>query len=190
MSMGAKNWQAALQDKPSHLPLSQTIAPAAVLILLCGDQDAPSILLTKRASHLHKHAGQIAFPGGRHDDSDADFTQTALREAYEEVGLSSSLVSISGFLPDIYTGTGFRITPLVGQTDKDVSQLSQILVPAADEVERLLFAPADRLLDANAYDSFEREDKGHRWTSWRIQADGEIIWGATAAILHSWAGSL
>ena len=73
-----------------------------------------TVLLTQRADHLNDHAGQVSFPGGRHEPFDADATATALREAQEEVGLDPSRVEILGALPDYLTGTGFRVTPVIG----------------------------------------------------------------------------
>jgi len=73
-----------------------------------------TMLLTQRTMHLRDHAGQVSFPGGRSEASDASAEATALREAEEEVGLVSSQVEILGRLPEYRTGTGFVITPVVG----------------------------------------------------------------------------
>ena len=183
-------WQIPLSEAPVNLPLEKDIAPAAVLILLANLQSDPVIVLTKRAAHLKKHAGQIAFPGGRVDSSDASLIHTALREAEEEIAMPSHLVDIKGFLPDMMTGTGYRVTPVVGLVDASQSQLASQLVPAPQEVDDVIFAPATKLLDSQRYSVFEREHNGKRWTSWRIDIDGHIIWGATAAILHKWAEKL
>lgn len=184
------SWQESLSKAPVNLPLSDDVAAAAVLITLANYQSEPVIVLTKRAAHLKKHAGQISFPGGRVDSTDKSLIHTALREAEEEIALPSSLVEIKGFLPDMMTGTGYRVTPVVGLVNASRDSLSKQLVPAPEEVDDVIFAPAEQLLNKQLYHSFEREHKGQRWTSWRIDVDGHIIWGATAAILHKWANAL
>ena len=184
------NWQTPLSEAPINLPLETDIAPAAVLIPLANLQSEPVILLTKRAAHLKKHAGQISFPGGRVDRGDESLIHTALREAEEEIALPRSLVEVKGFLPDMLTGTGYRVTPVVGAVRATETELLSKLIPAPEEVDDVIFAPAEKLLNKQLYSSFEREYKGKRWTSWRIDIDGHIIWGATAAILHKWADSL
>ena len=183
-------WQTSLSVAPINLPLEEDIAPAAVLIMLADLSSDPVIVLTKRAAHLKKHAGQISFPGGRVDSADESLIHTALREAEEEIAMPSHLVDIKGFLPDMMTGTGYRVTPVVGLVNASQSQLSSQLVPEPQEVDDVIFAPAKTLLNSKLYSSFEREHNGKRWTSWRIDIDGHIIWGATAAILHRWAEQL
>ena len=183
-------WQTPLSKAPVNLPLERDIAPAAVLIMLANLQSDPVIVLTKRAAHLKKHAGQISFPGGRVDSGDESLIHTALREAEEEIAMPSHLVDVRGFLPDMMTGTGYRVTPVVGLVDASQSELSSQLVPEPQEVDDVIFAPAATLLNRHLYSSFEREHNGRRWTSWRIDIEGHIIWGATAAILHKWANQL
>jgi 8-oxo-dGTP pyrophosphatase MutT (NUDIX family) len=98
---------------PAAAPsLPEALVPAAVLVgIVTGP--APGILLTKRTAHLRAHSGQVSFPGGRIDASDASPEQAALREASEEIGLDPDCVEILGRLPDFVTGTGYRITPIV-----------------------------------------------------------------------------
>ena len=92
--------------------------PAAVLVpIILGP--APGILLTKRSAHLAKHGGQVSFPGGRIDASDADAEAAALREAEEEIALDPLLVEVLGRMDDHVTGTGYRITPVLGVLQPD-----------------------------------------------------------------------
>ena len=92
----------------------QPIRPAAVLIPVV-DHPQPTVLLTQRAAHLNDHAGQISFPGGKIDATDASPLDTALREAEEEIGLSREFVDPIGYL-DLYgTSFGFRILPTVAR---------------------------------------------------------------------------
>lgn len=192
--MGYLNWQSPLAGTrvdvtvPGEMSAEQAL-PSAVLIIITADE-APCLLLTKRSAHLKKHAGQIAFPGGRVDESDESLVHTALREAGEEVGLDASTVSLRGFLPDMLTGTGYLVTPVVVQSAQKAETLAAQLSANPEEVDEIFFAPLSLLLQPENYDSFRREDRGISWRSWRIHYQGHIIWGATAAILHHWARAL
>ena len=94
--------------------MTKDLRLAAVLVPLVEHADEPSILLTRRADHLEKHSGQVAFPGGKVEDSDDSPIAAALREAEEEIGLDPSHVEIAGVLDTYQTGTGFLILPVVG----------------------------------------------------------------------------
>ena len=93
--------------------MTKPLVPAAVLVPVIIS-DAPSILLTKRTSHLSAHAGQVSFPGGRIDPEDSGPEAAALREAWEEIGLEAASVQVLGRMADQITGTGYRITPVLG----------------------------------------------------------------------------
>src|SRR5712671_2441738 len=99
---------------PGVTPPSTALTPAAVLVPLIDHRDGMSVLLTQRTAHLTAHAGQISFPGGRIEESDADPTDAALRETEEEVGLTRDHVTVIGRLDTYVTGTGFEITPVAG----------------------------------------------------------------------------
>ena len=94
------------------LPENRQLRDAGVLMLIEETVQCPVVYLTKRASHLKHHPGQIAFPGGKTDPSDQDQTQTALREAEEEIGLPQSYVEILGHLSTHETVTGFQVRPV------------------------------------------------------------------------------
>src|SRR5262245_9393523 len=98
---------------PDMLP-TRTLVPAAVLVGLVERQEGINILFTKRTPHLTDHAGQISFPGGRVDATDADAIAAALREAEEEVGLPRQQVEMIGRLDTYVTRTGFEVMPCVG----------------------------------------------------------------------------
>src|SRR5580704_16548302 len=91
--------------------LASRLTPAAVLILVVGRPGGPAILFTQRTAHLHDHAGQISFPGGRAEPGDATAIATALRETWEEIGIEAKKVEILGQLPNYLTRTGFCVTP-------------------------------------------------------------------------------
>jgi 8-oxo-dGTP pyrophosphatase MutT (NUDIX family) len=98
------------EDGGGDLPLTA----AAVLFPIVSREGGYTVLLTQRTAHLRDHAGQISFPGGRVEEEDLSPIHTALRETEEEIGLTRDCVQILGFLPEYRTGTGFRITPVVG----------------------------------------------------------------------------
>lgn len=156
--------------------VERPLIPAAVLVAIIHGP-APGILLTKRTATLSSHAGQVAFPGGRVDPGEEP-VQAALREAQEEVGLSAALVEVTGRLPDYATGTGFRITPVVGLLAPGF-----VPVPAAAEVEEVFELPLDVLLDPSAPQKRRTEWKGRQREFWVWPHAQHYIWGATAAIL-------
>ncbi len=157
---------------PSESPL----IPAAVLVpIIHGAQ--PGILLTKRNGTLSSHPGQVAFPGGRMEPGE-DAVDAALREAAEEVGLPPGLVEVTGCLPDYATGSGFRITPVIGLLAPGFRA-----VPFAAEVEEVFVLPLSVLLDPAAPQQHHAEWKGRRRAFWVWPHAKHKIWGATAAIL-------
>ena len=153
------------------------VVPAAVLVPIVL-HDAPTVLLTKRTSHLKKHAGQVSFPGGRIDPEDASPEAAALREAWEEIGLPSASVDVLGRLSDQITGTGFRITPVLSVLPPD---LTYDISP--DEVESIFELPVSVLLDPSA-PRRQKQEVGGVWREyWVWPHPDHFIWGATAAIL-------
>jgi 8-oxo-dGTP pyrophosphatase MutT (NUDIX family) len=150
--------------------------PAAVLVAIIHGGE-PGILLTKRTTTLSSHAGQVAFPGGRIEPGE-DAVTAALREAHEEVGLPAELIEVTGRLPDYMTGTGFRITPIVGLLAPGFMP-----VPSAAEVEEVFELPLSVLLDPLAPEKRRATWKGREREFWVWPHTRHYIWGATAAIL-------
>jgi 8-oxo-dGTP pyrophosphatase MutT (NUDIX family) len=150
--------------------------PAAVLVPIIHGSE-PGILLTKRTTTLSSHAGQVAFPGGRIEPGE-DAVTAALREAHEEVGLPADLIEVTGRLPDYMTGTGFRITPIVGLLAPGFMP-----VPSAAEVEEVFELPLSVLLDPSAPEKRRATWKGREREFWVWPHTRHYIWGATAAIL-------
>ena len=157
--------------------LGRPAVPAAVLVpVVMGE--APSVLLTKRTSHLAKHAGQISFPGGRIDPEDSGPEAAALREAVEEIGLEPGSVEVLGRLTDHVTGTGYRITPVLAVVPPG---LTYTLSP--HEVEAIFELPMRVVLDPDA-PRRQRQHVGGVWREYWVWPHPEhFIWGATAAIL-------
>ena len=158
-------------DKPLKL--------AAVLIaILQGDDDEPHIILTRRADHLDKHSGQVAFPGGKVEAGDETPVAAALREAHEEIGLHPDYVNVVGFLDTYETGTGFRILPVVATVRQGYA-----LQADKNEVADIFQAPAHLLLNADNYQAHEIEWEGRQRHYYALQFEGYNIWGATAGML-------
>jgi 8-oxo-dGTP pyrophosphatase MutT (NUDIX family) len=151
--------------------------PAAVLVpVILGS--APGILLTKRNAHLNKHGGQVSFPGGRIDAHDDDAEAAALREAEEEIALDRAQVEILGRMADYVTGTGYRITPILGLLPPGLE-----LRPAPAEVEAVFELPIEVLLDPDAPKRQRHHVRGVWREYWVWPHPDHYIWGATAAIL-------
>jgi 8-oxo-dGTP pyrophosphatase MutT (NUDIX family) len=152
---------------------------AAVLLAVYGWPEQPGLLFTERRSDLRRHGGEISFPGGRHDETDADLAATALREAHEEIGLEPAAVELAGALPPTATFvTGYRIHPFVGLIP-DPGGLG--LEPNPSEVETLLTISLEVLHEGYAMRRLIR--RGIPIHTPTYEADGHLIWGATARIL-------
>ncbi len=151
--------------------------PAAVLVpIILGAM--PGVLLTKRTTRLSRHPGQVSFPGGRIDHDDADAEAAALREAEEEIALDPSQVELLGRMADYVTGTGYRITPVLGVLPPGLA-----LQPAPDEVEAVFELPLGVLLDPTAPQRRRHHVRGKWREYWVWPHPDHYIWGATAAIL-------
>ena len=157
--------------------LEKPPVPAAVLVpVILGPR--PSILLTKRTAHLKSHAGQVSFPGGRIDKEDVHPEAAALRDAQEEVGLDPSKVEVIGRMSDYITGTGYRITPILGLLPPGLEYR-----PSPHEVEFVFELPIEVVLDPDAPQRQYREVLGQSREFWVWPHPEHFIWGATAAIL-------
>ncbi len=154
----------------------ELIAAAVLVPIILGD--SPSVLLTKRTPNLARHAGQVSFPGGRVDPEDASAEAAALREAAEEIALDPRDVELAGRLPDIATGTGFRITPVIGLLPPGLTFRA-----SPDEVEAVFELPIAALLDPTAPRREYAELRGERREIWVWPHADHRIWGATARIL-------
>jgi 8-oxo-dGTP pyrophosphatase MutT (NUDIX family) len=156
----------------------QPIRPAAVLIPVV-DHPQPTVLLTQRSAHLNDHAGQISFPGGKIDPTDASPLDAALREAWEEVGLDREFIDPIGYL-DLYgTAFGFRILPTVARVRPGFKlRISEAEVDDAFEV------PLEFLMNPANHQMHSKEFRGiERWY-YAMPYEERYIWGATAGILR------
>lgn len=164
------------------LPEGRKLRAAAVLIAVLPGDD-PQIILTKRASGMKHHPGQIAFPGGKVDATDADARAAALREAQEEVGLPPEQVEILGQLPDHETVTGFTVTPFVGLVHGDFQQVSE-----PGEVSEVFQVPLSHVLNTDRFTIENRRWQGKKRFYFIVPWGPYYIWGATARMLRNLAG--
>ncbi len=154
------------------------LTPAAVLVPLVARPGGLQVLLTQRTDHLHDHAGQVSFPGGRCEHSDANSVETALRETREEIGLAEDFIEVVGLLDDYETGTGFRVTPVVSFVSEGFN-----LVLDSFEVAEVFEVPLDYLFDPANLQTRSRAFAGRRRNYYVFEYQDRVIWGATAGML-------
>ena len=165
----------ALEGDDYEFPGEPT--PASVLIAIT-DRPEPGVILTLRQANMRRHAGQIAFPGGRIDDDDESPTAAALREAWEEIGLDPAQVELVGMLPPYRTGSGYRIIPLIGVVPPDLA-----LSPHEIEVAAVFEVPLAFLIDAANHVRASKHFEGRERHFHVIEWQDRRIWGITAALI-------
>lgn len=162
------------------LPDGRKLRDAAVLVPLLQKQGGWHVILTMRSSALKHHPGQIAFPGGKKDDGDADLEMTALREAEEEIGLPREQVELIGRMAPHETVTGFTVTPIVG-----ILRGAFTPRPEAGEVAEVFSVPLDFLLEQSNFHIQYRRWRGQRRYYYTAPFGPYYIWGATARMLRA-----
>lgn len=163
-----------LQPVLNHTKLRQ----AAVLIAVTETPDGLAIILTKRASHLKHHPGQISFPGGKVEPEDNQLSDTALRESFEEIALPASHVKIIGQLSTRQSIAGFSVTPFVGLVTKPF-----ILTIDQQEVSEVIHLPLSHLLDSKNRQQVVIERFNRKIPIHFIPYQQHMIWGLTAGFL-------
>jgi 8-oxo-dGTP pyrophosphatase MutT (NUDIX family) len=157
--------------------------PAAVLLPIVLRPE-PTVLLTLRTPHLSTHSGQIAFPGGKVDETDADVVAAALREAHEEIGLAANFIEVLGQLPVYVTGSAFHITPVVALISPGFA-----LAPNPYEVADIFEVPLAYLMNPAHHRHHQLDWQGvqRQWLSmpYQDQLTERFIWGATAGMLRN-----
>lgn len=151
---------------------------AAVLVPIIAHAGGLTVLFTQRTAHLKAHSGQVSFPGGRAEPGDASPEETALREAEEEVGLARGRVEVLARLPEYFTRTGFRVTPVVGLVLPPLE-----LVPDPGEVESVFEVPLAFLRDTRNHQRHTREFQGATVGYYAMPYRDRNIWGATAGMV-------
>ncbi|KAG1702920.1 CCA tRNA nucleotidyltransferase 1, mitochondrial [Nymphon striatum] len=158
-----------------ELVISNAKKHAAVLIGLIERDEQVNVILTMRTEKLNNHSGQVAFPGGRIDETDASPESAALREAWEEIGLDINEVEIMGRLPDYYSGSGYRIAPIIGfvreGADFEVSP---------DEVDYMFEVPLSFLMDESNHNIMSKVWNNTERHFYTMPYEDHYIWGVTA----------
>ncbi|MGD9864974.1 MAG: CoA pyrophosphatase [Pseudodonghicola sp.] len=162
-----------------RLPEGRRLRPAGVLVPVSLISGAPRVILTKRSSALKHHPGQIAFPGGKQDEGDADAVAAALREAEEEIGLPRDMPEILGTLPAHETVTGFQVTPVLAVLERGFDPR-----PEPGEVAEVFEVPLEHVLDPANYIVESRIWRGMRRHYFTVPYGPYYIWGATARMLR------
>ncbi len=171
--------KAAVQARPGQTLAKPALRPAGVLVPFFEKGGAPFLLLTRRSEGVQRHQGEIAFPGGCWEETDADLFETALRECEEEIGLHRNAVTLIGRLDDHETVTGFSVAPFVSRISypysfhldrKEVTEIIEVpfsflLNPENGRPRTILFRGKSRLIRSYLY-------------------EGNDIWGATAEMIH------
>jgi 8-oxo-dGTP pyrophosphatase MutT (NUDIX family) len=167
----------SLDNVPLVYPL--TPKPAAVLVPVIMREE-PMLLLTERAAHLRQHSGQIAFPGGRVDPTDASVLDAACREATEEIGLDSRFISPLGYLDPYLSTTNYLVMPVVARVSPSYTlNINHAEVADAFEV------PLGFLMDPARHELHSREFRGRLRRYYAMPYQGRYIWGVTAGIIRN-----
>lgn len=181
----APEWQPEISNEANFFFTGKDFKNAAVLIAFVQRENGLNVVLTRRTAHLTHHAGQISFPGGRMEAEDKDAIDTALRESQEEIGLNREQVDVFGILPDYYTGTGYRVTPVVAA----IKSLP-LLQSDANEVAEIFEVPLVHLMDGNMHQRRSAVFSGPtnqeiRRSFYTMPYQDYFIWGATAGMLRN-----
>lgn len=161
-----QQYQARTIDQP-------TLAQAGVLVAIT-DEDEPQLILTRRADHLNTHSGEVAFAGGKRDDTDSDIIFTALREAQEEINLAVNDVKVIGLLDQVVSRFGYIVTPVVGIIPAETE-----FVANPDELDAVFKVPLKYFLETEPYDYFQRG----KISIPTYHYEGFRIWGLTAMMI-------
>ena len=168
--------RAALDPAPTpHPPRGDRLA--AVLAPLI-EKPEPALVFTVRASGLSRHAGEVSFPGGLQDPGEA-LVETALREAFEEIGLAKRDVEILGALPPVHTSvSGILVIPFVGMLEAPPG-----FTLSDDEIAEVLTVSVTQLAAVEREVEHRFEDAG-TWRGWAYDVERHTVWGATGRMLH------
>lgn len=157
---------------------SGIVMPEAAVLMPFTDENEPELILTVRSSSMPTHAGEVAFPGGKRDDTDKDLLTTALRESHEEVGLPAQAVDVLGQLSPVPSLHGMKVTPFVGMVDPNAQLRAE-----PREIAKIFKVPLSFFLEEKPQLSQEVEMFGRRFYMPSYDFEGHRIWGLTAFML-------
>lgn len=169
----------------THLFSKKPSVPAAVLIPLFFKEGQAHLLFTKRTELVEHHKGQISFPGGRFDDTDANLEFTALRETEEEVGICMDHMEILGHTDRFLTNTYFLVSPFVG-----FFSYPYPYVISEAEIERIIEVPLLHLLQPEIFETKPIKKDGHSWMVHYYHYNSDVIWGVTGFLLSNFLSIL
>lgn len=163
---------------PGMKPVRDPLTPAAVLVPLILRPDGVTLLLTQRTAHLNDHAGQISFPGGRVEETDANRVATALRETEEEVGIHARHIDPIGNMDTYITRTGFEVTPIIGFVTPPFAQK-----PDPFEVADIFEVPLEFFMNRDNHERHSYDFNGTTRYFYAMPYKDYYIWGATAGMI-------
>ena len=157
---------------------------AAIMIIFSLDEKKlhQRLILIRRKKNLRKHAGQIAFPGGRFENEDKNLIKTALRETQEEINISENNLNVLGSLPVFYTGTGYAVTPFLAVM-KSGFDYKNLMIADPNEVEKILIVNASDVLMPRKQIRIKAPEGSKMKMTWKVAYKNENIWGLTARVL-------
>ncbi len=168
-----------LRDYPRQTIPADNLRPAAVLLPLFSRDGQDSLLFTVRTDDLEHHSGEISFPGGANDASDADLMATACRETEEELGIPAHSVQVLGRLDDFYSIHGYHVVPFVGIIPAPLD-----LQVEPSEIASVFEAPIEHFRDPAVHhvEDWTHQGRVHPVDFYRYE--DHVIWGLTAAMLR------
>jgi 8-oxo-dGTP pyrophosphatase MutT (NUDIX family) len=170
---------------PHVRPVEVRVLRASAVLVPIVARPEPTVLFTRRSIGLKRHAGQVSFPGGAADPTDASLTETALRELQEETGIDPSFVTVAGYSEVYETVTGFAVLPVVGILAEGFA-----LDPDEREVDAVFEVPLAFLLDPVNCREESSVINGSPRRFYVFEYESHYIWGATAAMLRALSGRL
>ena len=162
----------------------QSFVKSAIMIIFSLEENKlqNDIILIKRKNNLRKHAGQIAFPGGRFENKDKNLKQTAFRETKEEINISKENLIVLGSLPTFYTGTGYAVKPFLSVLREGFDYKGHLKADK-NEVDKILIINVKDLLTPSNQIRINAPKNSKMKKTWKVNFQNENIWGLTARVL-------